>query len=58
MINALQDETMKEPASKRFQEAAQEPNTIVWVTSGHTLPPAERRKAIDWLAEKLTAKAT
>ena len=52
LINALQDETMNEAASKLLLSAAKEPKTIVWVKSGHVLPPDERQKPVAWLTSQ------
>ena len=53
LINGKEDQSVKEPAAKALQDAAREPKTILWVTSGHILPVEERKKAVDWLAQQL-----
>lgn len=56
MINARADQTMKEDAAKRLQDAAREPKQIIWAEGGHILAPADAQKGTAWLAEKLTGK--
>lgn len=56
MINAKADQTMKEDAARRLQEAAREPKQIIWAEGGHILAGPDAQKGTAWLAEKLTAK--
>ncbi len=53
MINAKADQTMKEDAAKRLQDAAREPKQIIWAEGGHILAEADAQKGTAWLAEKL-----
>jgi dienelactone hydrolase len=54
-INAKADQTIKEDAARRLQEAAREPKEIIWAEGGHILAPTDAQKGVAWLAEKLGA---
>lgn len=56
MINAKADQTMKEDAARRLQQAAREPKQIIWAEGGHILAPADAQKGVTWLVEKLSAR--
>lgn len=56
MINARQDTIVSQVDAQRLHEAAKKPKKIVWVDSGHALPPARRMIAVEWLAEHLRAR--
>jgi fermentation-respiration switch protein FrsA (DUF1100 family) len=53
MLNARQDKTVVESASKRLYDAAKEPKEQVWYDSGHILPPSALDKCIAWIGDKL-----
>ena len=52
-INGKKDQTMPEEASKRFIDAAQKPKEVIWVDSGHILPPNDAGKAVTWIEKAL-----
>jgi hypothetical protein len=57
-LNGKQDTTMPEAAVRPYLEAAREPKTAVWFESGHMLPPAAIKQGLDWLTDRLTARAS
>jgi len=54
LVNGSQDTTITPDAAKRLIASAKPPYTSVWVNSGHILPPADVRKGIAWLTNRLS----
>lgn len=55
-INGKQDVIVNGDAAKTLHDAAKSPKEVIWVESGHMLPPDAIQQGITWLVEKLGRK--